>query len=262
MEGIKNVRPIYFPIRVDLREVQYGICNAFKCLRANAFMDKSNRQIISTEYDNVLYEFLGMYTESNDFEALKHVLFVVYYSLPYGSLPNLPILDTANAFWCFSEPNSWNNILDYIWRAEVSTATSADKIMECSLLLELNIKKRSFNSLQTLAALPAASGAIRCTSASSVALRIYCLDQQLLYDKAEKADFHLREETILENMKKHGSDRPRRNTRRNNTITSYSKMDMCNNEYDSDNDDDDSDDHDDGEDEDTWDDDDDDDSDF
>ena len=184
-EGInaEKIKPLYYPIRVDINEVHNGISSVYKYLRANAFKHNSNRQVVSTFYDNIMEQSIGKYTNVDDFEALKHVIFVVYYSLPNGALPHLPVSDTDNLFRCLVESNSWNSILDYIWRAEIATATSSDKFMECCLLLELHVNKNCLSKDQkTLSLLSQASEAMRCSSVSSVALRIFALDKHLLYD--------------------------------------------------------------------------------
>ena len=224
---VEGVKPLYYPVRVDILDVQYGIGNACRRLRANVSKDKSNRQIASTIYDNIIQQFIGKYTNTNDFEALKHVMFTVYYSLPYGCLLDSTLSDTCNAFGCFTVAYGWNNIFDYVWRAEVATSMSSARFMECCLLLQLNVKKQYLRKDDlTLSALPYASEAIRCSSLSAVALRMFTLDQELLYDQSYETNATFRVEcNIAENLTNIGSERPKRNIKRINSTLSHDSVD-------------------------------------
>lgn len=222
------MKPLYYPVRVDLSEIPYGISNAYRRLRANAFKDRSNRQVASSIYDNVVHQFIGKYTNVDDFEALKHVMFVVYYSLPNGCLADSSVSDNSNAFQCFTDAYGWNNVLDYVWRAEVATVTSSVRFMECCLLLELNIEEHFLcNNDQTLSALPSAYEAICRSSLSSVALRLFTLDKYLLYDQTCRANTISQDDCyVAENLVTRGSERPKRNVfRQNNSGHAQTKVD-------------------------------------
>ena len=224
---VDGVKPLYYPIRVDLSDIPYGISNAYRRLRANAFEDRNNRQVASSVYDNIVHQFIGKYTNVDDFEALKHVMFVVYYSLPNGCLADSSVSDTCNAFQCFTDAYGWNNVLDYVWRAEVATGTSSVRFMECCLLLELNIEEHFLRNDQALSALPCACEAICRSSLSSVALRLFTLDQHLQYDQACRANTISRDDCcIAENLVARGSRRPKRNViKRNNSGFCQTKVD-------------------------------------
>jgi hypothetical protein len=76
-------------------------------------------------------------------------------------------------------------VLDQVWRERLLETSSSTVLMECTLLLEYYINKAWLKTPQNklLNALPFPHFAVRCSTLSAVALRIYCLDKTMNYDK-------------------------------------------------------------------------------
>ena len=124
----------------------------------------------------------------------------IYAALPFGSLV---VSDLKTAFgenrqmtelFGIADLNAWNNEWDIIWRNEVVNAKSNYELMKSTLMLESCIAKHSFiNSSSTdstlsklMNALPTPHFAMRNATSSAVALRLFCLDLCLVYNKTQK----------------------------------------------------------------------------
>lgn len=121
--------------------------------------------------------------------SVKSALLSLYAALPIGSLIQSHDEITLNDHlsYAVAETSGWNNALDELWRAYVLTSSSPIALMECCIMLEYYLNNKwllaPYSRLQS--ALPAAHGALRSATYSSVALRVYSLDRALLYDKVE-----------------------------------------------------------------------------
>jgi hypothetical protein len=78
--------------------------------------------------------------------------------------------------------------IDYEWRENLYKAETPQQLMECVLLLEYYISKNWYSNISNkiFSTLPLPHFAIRCATYSSVALRVFCLDRALQYDKTQR----------------------------------------------------------------------------
>lgn len=123
----------------------------------------------------------------SELASVKSAIFCVYAALPLGALvidPD-PASNEGDVLNGLAEPGGWNDALDQVWRGAVESATGPVMLMECVLLLEYYIQRQWMlaPNVRLLNALPNAHFAIRCCTLSSVALRVFCLDKALAYDK-------------------------------------------------------------------------------
>jgi len=204
-----DVKPLYFPIEVKPKHVKFGAEYALYQLRACRFTNNNGRQIQSGKRS-----YFDMPDARNECEAAKQAILTVYYALPVGSLIMGPELKPhENMFDCISEAVGWNDILDQLWRNLVIQADKASMLMEAILLLEFYINKGwiSGASQKLLNILPSAHFAIRCSTYSSVALRLFSLDQCLVYDKIQYLPRSERSNTNTHEIKKIDVARPTTN---------------------------------------------------
>jgi hypothetical protein len=202
VEGNTNagsIKPLIFPVYVEAKSIKCGLSDALDRLIANSYLDLTNRQIINNRRD--LLQFIRLSTsypdDMNILLACKVLLIKLFLALPQGSLSaeialHYLTLDEA-PYEILSthllEPSGWNYILEQSWKAAVMNAVSPSALMECVLLLEFYLNKSWMMNPQSklLNSLPNAHFAIRATTYSSVALRIYSLDRALAYDKVQTA---------------------------------------------------------------------------
>ena len=178
-----KVKPLYYPVRVESKSIKYGAKYALTQLRAQSFINNPGRQNLSGKRD-----FLNASDDTSDeCEAVKNCLLTFYFALPVGSIVmGQDLKSNENLFDSISEAVGWNDIIDQMWREQLTNARSALKLMEFLLVLEFYINKSWLTSAQRLFnALPNAHFAIRCASYSSVALRIYALDMCMSYEKVQ-----------------------------------------------------------------------------
>lgn len=185
LEGLEyaKVKPLYYPVKVESERVNFGSRYALTQLRAQGFLSNPGRQNLSGKRD-----FVDSSGDPRDeCEAVKHCLLTFYFALPVGSVTmGQELKSNENVFDCISEAVGWNDIIDQMWRNLVMNARSANKLMESLLLLEFYINKTWLTSAQKLYnALPNAHFAIRCSTFSSVALRIFALDSCMSYEKVQ-----------------------------------------------------------------------------
>ncbi len=185
-----GVKPLVFPVTVEAKYVRCGPSAAIEKLVANSFVQANNRQITDKRREL----FISFSTGMSEIGIVKIALFTVYAALPMGSLQvastighdgEAKDIDVQDIFSSIAEPAGWNDILDQAWRNAVLEACSPVALMECVLLLEYYINKSwlGFPNVRLLNALPNPHFSIRCCTVSSVALRVFCLDKCVLYEK-------------------------------------------------------------------------------
>ena len=188
-EGAKatNIAPLVFPVRVVAEHVSLGAECALDNLRAYSFITHGERQISHRRRELVT----ELNRTSNEFAAVKSLILAVYLALPLGALSmgfaeedRLSKYDMAGAV---VNATGWNSVMDQLWRESVLIATSSAALMECILLLEFYINKNwlIYPHSKLLATLPSPHYAMRCATNSAVALRVYCLDKALAYDRVQ-----------------------------------------------------------------------------
>lgn len=187
--GYADIKPLVYHIRVEARHLLQGAPNAWNRLNARNFAQSHERQVVwnRRELNSVMYDL------HDELSSVRSVLLTIYAALPNGALVMGPDsedtqVDELNGV---AEPAGWNKSLDRHWRSSVFQATTAHELMECTLLLEFYIPRQwlygstATNKAPLLAALPAPHYAMRNCTLSAVALRLYCLDRVLLYDKIQ-----------------------------------------------------------------------------
>jgi hypothetical protein len=178
--GAVSVSPLVFTVTVEAKSISCGPAHAISSLRAHAFTQAPNRAFVFNKV-----EMAAISSGSQEISMVKLCLMYVYAALPLGSI-SLANESTASSAGNIYEASSlWDSILDVTWRGTVLAATTAQQLMECVLLLEHHINAPWLANLKLQTALPAAHFALRCCTLSSVALRIFCLDRCLNYEKAE-----------------------------------------------------------------------------
>eukprot|EP01035_Chromulina_nebulosa_P019312 gene19312-25174_t len=143
-----------------------------------------NRNDLKTLLDDI--------TNESEFKALQISILTLYAALPLGSLPTVDdensknsSLDEVTIANLIAESSNWSDILDQTWRGLVQTSTSLTILMECLLVLESFISKQWLHAsnVKLLNALPLPHFAMKSISLSSIALRLFCLDKAILYEK-------------------------------------------------------------------------------
>ena len=186
-EGVaaKDIKPLIYPVIVRAKSIIYGGLAATRQLIAMSYLNTRGRQITYQRDDLFDYS----YTYNNDLNSLKAVFFTIYTALPFGSLCSLdPVSmdETAiDLMSTYSESDCWNDAMDTVWRSTVKLATTPSELMQCILLLEYSINRSWYSpgGSRLMSRLPVAHFAMRCCTYSSVALRAFCLDKAILYDK-------------------------------------------------------------------------------
>jgi hypothetical protein len=187
VEGVKmsHIKPLVYPLVVEAEHVSCGPSCALTRLRAADYITHADRQIISKRRE-LLTE---ISRSENEFVAVKALLLSVYLALPAGALMMGPEEEDKrnDIFGHIAEATGWNSNIDQSWRGCVLEASSPAMLMECLLLLEYYISKAWLMApaSKLLTALPNHHFAVRCVTNSAVALRIFCLDKCLAYDRIQ-----------------------------------------------------------------------------
>lgn len=177
-----DVKPLVYRLQAVPKKIRTGMNDAIEKLNANQFLNSSQRQFKLT---SDVREQLN--TIDTELDAVKCALMSVYCALPLGSVVVQPQDEVGvyDVYECITEATGWNDYLDQAWKGMVQNATGPVALMECTIVLEHFINKEWLKSPQNrlLNALPNFHFALRCASLSSIALRIYSLDQAMDYKK-------------------------------------------------------------------------------
>ncbi len=190
-EGVNaaNIKSLVYNVQVRAKTVICGAVAAIRQLNALRYLESSDRQITLARRS------LIESTEKTDTEidAVKSCILILYAALPMGSLPctnEKSVIEgnednNTNLIKTLSQNENWNEILEQSWRGAVVNAKSPLELMECLLLLEgsINSSWLKSQSSRVLTRLPSPQFAIRSVTLSSVALRVFCLDRAIDYDK-------------------------------------------------------------------------------
>jgi hypothetical protein len=189
-ENAAAIKPLIYPVVVEARTVRCGIPHALDRLYAAQYLDAIGRAVLVGRREVIA----SIEQTYNEVDAVRAALLMVYLSLPSGALVQDLAVDNAtaakgNSFALITEPAGWNDVLDQAWRGAVYQATTPLQLMECALLLEHYVSKQwlAYPQSRLLSALPGPHFALTCATYSSVALRVYCLDKALMYDKVVAA---------------------------------------------------------------------------
>jgi hypothetical protein len=189
-EGVQmsHIQPLVYVVNVIAEHVTSGPTSALSRLRAQEYLTSPDRQVTFKRRE--IFQFLSQIGIENEFAALKSSLFTLYLSLPLGSLILSEHDDDdgysgGDTLSCITDASGWNSHVDELWRRCVMESRSSVILMECVLLLEFYISKNWFHSPanRLISSLPSPHFAIRCVTNSSIALRIFCLDKCLSYDR-------------------------------------------------------------------------------
>lgn len=181
---LSHLQPLVFVVNVFANSVVSGPSSALRRLRAQEYIDHPDRHVTYKRR-----ELIQLLTNSDDeFSAIKTALLTIYLALPLGSL--IMSEDDDSGLDTFSQVATgagWNGQLDTLWRNCVVETRSSTVLMECTLLLECYISKNWFMSPanRLISSLPNPHFAIRCVTNSSIALRLFCLDKCLGYDRVQ-----------------------------------------------------------------------------
>jgi hypothetical protein len=168
---------------VTAARLETGPIAAIRRLRALSYLQESNRQIVQMRHSLVKMADVSDEQYLSEFEAVRGVLLTIYAALPFGALP----YDDSESEQLnqVTDTSSWTDELDQVWRSNVAEACEVGALMEATLLLEMTLDRAWLApaARDLLSALPQPHFALRCGTLSSLALRLFCLDQALLYDK-------------------------------------------------------------------------------
>lgn len=230
LEGGTNagsIKPLIYSVTVEAKSVKSGIPNALDHLSASQYLDSNSRQIVSSkrelhQYLRNLQITLSSITIASKYQtndaamavAIKILLIKIFLALPQGSLSSDTTyassfsVDEASDELLSShllEPSSWNYLLEHAWKDALVKAQCPTALMECLLLLEFYINRSWYSNYYSrlLNALPNPHFAIRTCTYASVALRVFCLDRAILYDKIQTAP---RERRSTGNSNNHSND--------------------------------------------------------
>ena len=103
---------------------------------------------------------------------MRAALLLVEAALPMGSIDDI-------------SEDRWNDNFVIAWRESAAAAGDASSLMQCQLLLEYGIRTTWYTSpgLKLMSCLPSRVHALRFPTVSGVAMRLWCLDQAIQYEK-------------------------------------------------------------------------------
>lgn len=188
-ESVSKLAPLVFSVTVNAKSINCGPTHAIDQLIGRKYIESSGRHVSSgrRELIQTVTQYQFRLPES-EFEATKIALLTVYAALPYGALILTSSEDTDKNLdfnYSITESLSWNDNLDQVWRGSVESAKTPIILMECVLVLEhfLNKTHLILPYSKLIQSLPLPHFALKCASTSAVALRIFCIDKALAYDK-------------------------------------------------------------------------------
>eukprot|EP00981_Chlorochromonas_danica_P010092 scaffold3044_cov176-Ochromonas_danica.AAC.10 len=188
-----QIPPLIYPVTVTANRIRCGISDAVERLIARQHLTDNNRQITSNRRELLPYTHPHSMVSGGDggqeAAAVKGLLLTVFLALPLGCL----VMDNAAPASSSSselldqmlEPSGWNPLLEQAWRGAVLQSDTPLSLMECVLVLEFYLQRAWLGApaVRLLQSLPNAHFAVRCATYSSIALRIFCLDKAILYEK-------------------------------------------------------------------------------
>lgn len=186
VEGITavNIPPVVYAVDVITEKYNCGISSAHGRLNAYHYMGLGDRHASSRRREL----FSEVHHANDEIQAVRSALIAVYLALPHGALLAAPDTEERGEVVAnIAEATGWNSSLEQMWRASVLSAQTPLALMECVLVLEHYIAKQWLSTphMRLFSALPNAHFALRCVTCSAVALRVYCLDRCVLYDKVQ-----------------------------------------------------------------------------
>jgi len=214
-----SIKPLIFPVTVTSSSVRCGIPHAIDRLEGVSYIDSASRHVVVGRKE-IVNSIEAVYSE---IDAVRAALLIVYLALPAGALSSdtNTTSTTTDAFSMITEPSGWNDVLDQAWRGAVYSATTPLQLIECVLLLEYYINKQwlAYPHNRLLSALPSPHFAVCGATYSSTALRVYCLDKALLYDKV----FVPPRERRAAQFDQYAYEETTSNTRNTTTTVSYER---------------------------------------
>jgi hypothetical protein len=166
-------------------------------LEAYKFMKSSERIRFSPSFSFSNYHEL-IVTRDNPLQLLKMALFMIEASLPAGSID-----DSEERWGNYYGLNDDSLSLSFqdVWREALNCAVDPYSLMQCQLMLEYGIRTAWLKptGLKYFSCLSSRVHALRNASYSMIALRIWCLDMTIKYDK-------LLSEERQQNNNKKGND--------------------------------------------------------
>lgn len=188
-----SIKPLVYNVTVEARSIRCGIPDALDRLAANKFLQAEHRQVYSGR-GQLLQVVRNPQDEAT---AVKAALLTLFLALPNGSLSGDAASESVTSRGRLNkeesllagllEATSWNSVLEQSWCGMVMNASSPTTLMECLLVLEFYITKGWLTASHSklFQALPSSHFALRCCTYSSVAMRVYCLDKVIAYDKVQ-----------------------------------------------------------------------------
>jgi hypothetical protein len=173
-----------------------SIPEILKTLRAYAYYDQEgrhNESHSSSKYSRTKLPFPCHHgSPPSDLSLLKACMLLVQSSLPGGSL------DEGEEKWGrglssvgsgYAVPSEYDaaNVFTAAWRHAVLCAPDSSALMECQLMLEYGIRSQWLKAtgVKFLSCLPSRFHAVRHCTLGAVAIRLWCLDQAVKYEKVD-----------------------------------------------------------------------------
>lgn len=189
------IEPLVFPVSVRSMMTVCGPKDALGRLEAINYFHGQNRRILSPKLKRSVIETKYYDKDAKDeLSSVRACLLAVFIALPAGALAAeitgkdgkvKSRVKEAPRDENITECIGWNEELEELWYEVVTGATSAKELMEAVLCMEYYMQRKWISEYGTklLNALPPAHYAIRAPTLPAVAMRVYCLDKVILYDK-------------------------------------------------------------------------------
>ncbi len=196
-----NIEPLVFPVTVQSKMTVCGPADALDRLLARDYMNTPGRRVLGPKLS--MSALTAQTTRSRDeLTACKAVLLAIFIALPQGALQlegearedgggrKQKLSKAEPRDENITETSGWNDDLEKMWCDTVSYAQSSAELMEACVCLEYYLHRKWISEFGTklLNALPPPHYAVRAPTLSAVAMRVYCLDKVLLYDKVKEEE--------------------------------------------------------------------------
>jgi len=132
--------------------------------------------------------------DKSDIAVIKSAMLLVHAALPYGSI------DESEERWGRGVPGVGSGVImplryesspfSEAWKYAVTSAADATQLMECQLMLEYGVRSSWFKTTgaKLMCCMPSRLCALRHSTLGMVAMRLFCLDQAVKYDKVKIDD--------------------------------------------------------------------------